>query len=670
MFITARSSFATLHHDFLMASLTPGQARGAGRVLPHSTRTPTRLNAAIVALIVGVLTLGFATPLTFGQVFTFDTDNQGWSDVSVPKYGHVAVPPSFPCRWTGAFGTSPGSLYTFDDWDLTGIASPASIAGNKEFWYGQAIEYDLFVRYSAQEAWITIELNGGTNSIYYSGCVLMPVNTWTHMVIPVSEDACWHNWNGTPVTEQQMRAILSTLTAVYIETEWAYGDDYTNVDNISLPTCLDVPNAPQDSSTCAGGAVSFAVEPLGIAPFTYNWQIEAAPPGSNIWSNLANGVIPGSGASAFGSNSPMLAITNIDAAAARRLRVIVTNACGSVTSNPATLTLEDGSPFVISVDPRGTWLHANEPTVPPLPLKVGLAARSIQPGDRLHLQRLGAFSYHRPSAEIGTNLMGLFSSTDVVLADQCPLQRVPGAIDAGTDVFTPLTNFNAPCSTGRVTDIAQDFTIDNEVPGNTSAIVVVPVGANFLMIGSNDEFFGDNTDANGDFGVRITNCGDGTASVIPAATAACTASTVVMVAQADGCGSSFQWQYDDPNVAGSGPWLNLPETQRIVGTQTALVAISNVSALDATAYRCIVTNVCGAVTSTIAVVTVQTCCPADINHDASVNVTDLITVITNWGACPSPCPPRCAADIAPAAGDCNVNVSDLLAVITAWGACS
>lgn len=63
-------------------------------------------------------------------------------------------------------------------------------------------------------------------------------------------------------------------------------------------------------------------------------------------------------------------------------------------------------------------------------------------------------------------------------------------------------------------------------------------------------------------------------------------------------------------------------------------------------------------------------CPADINHDNNVNVADLLSVISGWGSCPSPCPPRCAADVSPAAtGDCQVNVADLLAVISSWGAC-
>jgi hypothetical protein len=62
-------------------------------------------------------------------------------------------------------------------------------------------------------------------------------------------------------------------------------------------------------------------------------------------------------------------------------------------------------------------------------------------------------------------------------------------------------------------------------------------------------------------------------------------------------------------------------------------------------------------------------CPADINHDNSVNVTDLLAVITSWGSCALPCPPSCASDIAPPGGDCAVDVTDLLKVITTWGAC-
>lgn len=62
-------------------------------------------------------------------------------------------------------------------------------------------------------------------------------------------------------------------------------------------------------------------------------------------------------------------------------------------------------------------------------------------------------------------------------------------------------------------------------------------------------------------------------------------------------------------------------------------------------------------------------CPADLNGDGVVNVSDLLAVINGWGTCPAP-PTPCPADIAPTgAPDGVVNVSDLLAIINNWGSC-
>jgi len=56
-------------------------------------------------------------------------------------------------------------------------------------------------------------------------------------------------------------------------------------------------------------------------------------------------------------------------------------------------------------------------------------------------------------------------------------------------------------------------------------------------------------------------------------------------------------------------------------------------------------------------------CPADINGDGVVSVTDLLSQLAAWGPCPGgPCP----ADID---GDGQVNVSDLLDLLGDWGAC-
>ena len=62
-------------------------------------------------------------------------------------------------------------------------------------------------------------------------------------------------------------------------------------------------------------------------------------------------------------------------------------------------------------------------------------------------------------------------------------------------------------------------------------------------------------------------------------------------------------------------------------------------------------------------------CNEDVNHDGSINVTDMLEVINSWGAC-SPPPQACPTDIAPALqGNGAVDVNDLLAIINAWGPC-
>ncbi|MCH7603468.1 MAG: hypothetical protein IIB54_11935 [Planctomycetes bacterium] len=58
-------------------------------------------------------------------------------------------------------------------------------------------------------------------------------------------------------------------------------------------------------------------------------------------------------------------------------------------------------------------------------------------------------------------------------------------------------------------------------------------------------------------------------------------------------------------------------------------------------------------------------CPADCAAvpDGSVNVTDLLALLANWGGSPTLC------DMAPPGGDGTVNVTDLLALLAAWGSC-
>ena len=80
-----------------------------------------------------------------------------------------------------------------------------------------------------------------------------------------------------------------------------------------------ITSQPISQSVFNGCNPPFSVTVDGTAPFTYQWK--------------KNGVnIPN-------TNSPTFTINNVTAADAGNYSIVVTNSCGSVTSNPASLTL-------------------------------------------------------------------------------------------------------------------------------------------------------------------------------------------------------------------------------------------------------------------------------------------------------------------------------------------
>jgi hypothetical protein len=53
----------------------------------------------------------------------------------------------------------------------------------------------------------------------------------------------------------------------------------------------------------------------------------------------------------------------------------------------------------------------------------------------------------------------------------------------------------------------------------------------------------------------------------------------------------------------------------------------------------------------------------DLDGDGMVGVLDFLILLSEWGPCPEPCPPFCAADLD---NDCNVGVLDFLTLLTNW----
>jgi len=109
--------------------------------------------------------------------------------------------------------------------------------------------------------------------------------------------------------------------------------------------------SPASTTTCPSGTAAFSVTATGSGPFTYQWQWRPAGPGT-AWAPLVNGVNNNNQATptfnVAGATTPTMNISSISGVGGN-FRCIVTNTCGSVTSNEATLTINTCGPVACAL---------------------------------------------------------------------------------------------------------------------------------------------------------------------------------------------------------------------------------------------------------------------------------------------------------------------------------
>ena len=71
----------------------------------------------------------------------------------------------------------------------------------------------------------------------------------------------------------------------------------------------------------------------------------------------------------------------------------------------------------------------------------------------------------------------------------------------------------------------------------------------------------------------------------------------------------------------------------------------------------------GTASEGVAVVSIETAAPGDIDGAGVVGILDFLELLAAWGPCPGPCPPSCAADFD---GDCEVGILDFLIMLGNW----
>lgn len=137
------------------------------------------------------------------------------------------------------------------------------------------------------------------------------------------------------------------------------------------------------------------------------------------------------------------------------------------------------------INSPATYLRANGET-PFFTIPVDLIAAGFVPGQTVLLQRLGSYNDFGGQIPNAFGLTGVFSSSNVILP--WPIaNRIPGAIDAGTD-WTSL-----PTQIGSVpTDIVEDFEIDNMAGTMGPLLITIPAGAQYIFAAAQDNFYTDN----------------------------------------------------------------------------------------------------------------------------------------------------------------------------------
>ncbi len=152
-----------------------------------------------------------------------------------------------------------------------------------------------------------------------------------------------------PNASQQAGSVTNLLPEIIARSSLDFvvaddsGVDFAELTGVraSGPTVAWVRTSPRNAVACSNVPQPFDVTAAGTGPFTYQWQWQPAGPGT-AWAALGDGInadsqgIPTFDAS--GSTTPSMNIDSISGLGGN-FRCIVTNACGSATSDEATLAI-------------------------------------------------------------------------------------------------------------------------------------------------------------------------------------------------------------------------------------------------------------------------------------------------------------------------------------------
>ncbi|MDP4207584.1 MAG: immunoglobulin domain-containing protein [Bacteroidota bacterium] len=355
----------------------------------------------------------------------------------------------------------------------------------------------------------------------------------------------------------------------------ACGNITSNAATLTVNAATSITTQPLSQSVCTGVSATFSVVAAGTAPFTYQWK--------------KNGTdIP----TATSSTYTIPAVISSDAGS---YTVVVTGACGNVTSSSATL--------MVNTPPSITSQPVSQTACPGGSATFNVAATGT--GLTYKWQKGGV---DIPGATNSTYTISPVAASDagsytVVVSGTCAPSVTSNAVTLTVNAATSITT--QPVSQTLCSGASATFSVvaggtapftyqwkknGTDISGATSSSYTIPT------VSSSDA---------GSYTVAVTGtCGNATSSVATLTVNAATSISTQPLSQAICLGSPVSFSV---TAGGTGPFTYQWQKggSNIIGATSSTYTIPAVNNADAGSYSVVVTGACGNATSSAAILTVN-----------------------------------------------------------------
>jgi subtilisin-like proprotein convertase family protein len=406
-------------------------------------------------------------------------------------------------------------------------------------------------------------------------------------------------WNGGPIngattTSYTVNNAQTTDSGNYSVVVTNSSGSVTSA--VAILSVLIPPNftlQPQDATLTAGSTANFNGSASGSTPLSYQWRLQ----GTNLVNN----------ARVSGATSSSLSITAVQATDAGAYTLLANNAIGSVTSSPAVLTVN--GPPVVTTPPASQGVVAGTTALltvsatgtAPLSYQWQLGGAPIDGATATSLSLPNVQPANQGNyTVVVTNSAGSVTSAVAVLTVLVPPSI---ALQPGSQTNNAGGAAAFSVNAGGSTPLSYQWRLNNGALSNGGRLGGVTTSA--LSISSLQA-----SDA-GNYTVVVTNSGGSVTSAVAVLTVLVPpsistqpanqsvtlgANTGFNVVASGTAPLSYQWQWYGTNLSNG---------SQISGATTSALALSSVQATNAGGYSVIVTNVAGAITSSVASLTIS-----------------------------------------------------------------